>query len=126
MLILRTLRRVTIWFHAVSVVAIGGCQRDGSFELKDTEGRALRVTCTETKGCTVGPRTGSGALPVAALTLRSDGRVLGVCDRDGPPITCRPLLCESDMDCPTVDGVVRTCGRRCAQSRRVRSHGPTW
>ena len=119
MLMLRNFKHITPWCHAAFFVALSGCQRDGSVEMKDTEGRAFNVTCTETKGCTVAPRTSSSATAVAPLTLRSDGRVLGVCERDGPPITCRPLLCESDTDCPTVDGVARTCGRSlCSEPSR--------
>lgn len=116
---LRTLRRITLRCHTLCFLAFSGCERDGSVELKDTDGRALTVTCTETKGCSVAGRAASNATSMAALTIRSDGRLLGVCDRDGPPITCRPLLCESDADCPTVDEVERTCARSlCAEPSR--------
>lgn len=95
------------------------CQRDGTLEMKDTEGRVFAVTCAETAGCNIAVRKGADSTSGHALTLHTDGRVLGVCERDGPPIACRPLVCESDADCPTVDGVVRTCGRSlCSEASR--------
>lgn len=119
MFLLRKVQRITLCCHVVFFAAIGGCRRDDYIEMKDTEGRAFNVTCKEAKGCSVAPRTTASATSVAALTLRSDGRVLGVCDRDGPPISCRPLLCEADTDCPTVDGIVRTCERSlCSEPSR--------
>src|SRR5688500_12816997 len=110
MLMLRSQQRIILAFHAALCVVGTGCQRDGSFEMKDTEGRAFSVTCTEKAGCIVASSNGAKRKAAPALTLRTDRRVLGVCERDGPPITCRPLLCEDDTDCPTVDGVFRSCG----------------
>jgi hypothetical protein len=110
---------ITPGCHTLMLLVAAGCQRDGSFEVKDTEGRVLSMTCTEKAGCSVAPSKDAGSKGGAALTLRTDGRVLGVCERDGPPITCRPLLCESDADCPTVDGIARTCARSlCSEPSR--------
>ncbi len=105
----RSLQRITLRYQAALCLASAGCQRHGTFEMKDTEGRAFAVTCIEKGGCNVARQTGAGTIAEPALTLHTDGRVLGVCERDGPPITCRPLLCESEEDCPVVDGVARTC-----------------
>jgi hypothetical protein len=102
----RNLGFITLGCHA-ALCLIAGCQRDGTFEMIDTEGRTFTVTCKQSGGCNIAAQRASGAVP----TLRGDVRVLGVCDRDGPVISCRPLSCESDSDCPVVDGVERTCGR---------------
>jgi hypothetical protein len=120
MLMLRIRKCITPGCH-VLYFAIAGCQRDGTFEMKDTEGRVFTLTCSEKAGCSVAAPKRAGTNAAPALTLRTDGRVLGVCERDGPPITCRPLLCEEDAGCPVVDGVVRTCGRSlCSEpSRRL-------
>jgi hypothetical protein len=119
MSILQRFRLVTPWCHTLICLALVACQRDGTTEVKDTEGRAFTVTCTANAGCSIAAKTGAEPKSGPALTLRSDGSVLGVCDRDAPPITCRPLLCESDDECPTVDGVVRTCARSlCSEPSR--------
>jgi hypothetical protein len=87
--------------------------------MKDTEGRAFAIGCSDATGCTVVPHAASGQHSGAALTLRSEGRVLGVCERGAQPISCRPLVCEEDGDCPTVDGVARTCTRSlCSEPSR--------
>jgi hypothetical protein len=116
---LRSLQRITLGYQAVLCLAAAGCRRDGTFEIKDTEGRAFAVTCTERGGCNVARQNSTGRSAEPALTLRTDGRVLGVCERDSPPITCRPLLCDSEEDCPVVDGVVRSCSRAlCSEPSR--------
>lgn len=115
----RSLKRITLGCRAALLLVGVACQRDGAFEMKDTEGRVFHLTCTETAGCSIAARKPTGVNAGPPLTLRTDGRVLGVCDRDGPPITCRSLLCEMDADCPTLDGVVRTCARSlCSEPSR--------
>ena len=119
MSMLAPVQRISPWRHAVFFLAFAGCQRDGTVEMKDTEGRAFTVACTETKRCTVEPRKRPDATLTVPLTVRAEGRLLGVCDRDAPPITCRPVVCESEADCPTVDGVARTCRRSlCSEPSR--------
>lgn len=117
MRILRSVERITLGCHAI--LSLLGCQRAGSFEMKDTEGRAFAIGCSDAAGCTVVPRVDAGQQSGAALTLRTDGRVLGVCERDAQPISCRPLVCEEDSDCPSVDGIARTCTRSlCSEPSR--------
>lgn len=120
MWMIRSGQCITIGYHALLCLAVASCQRNGTFEMQDSEGRTFAVTCTEKAGCNVTPRKSPSAKAEPALTLRVDGRVLGVCERDGPPAACRPLLCESDEDCPVVDGVVRTCARSlCSEPSRA-------
>lgn len=118
MRILRSVQRITLGYHAAFCLLLG-CQRTGTFEMKDTEGRAFAISCSEAAGCTVVPSTDAGQHSGAALALRTDGRVLGVCYRDAQPISCRPLVCEADGDCPSVDGVGRTCAHSlCSEPSR--------
>jgi hypothetical protein len=118
MRILRSVERITLGCHAVFSLLLG-CQRAGSFEMKDTEGRAFAIACSEAAGCTIAPHAAAGQHSGDALTLRTDGRVLGVCERNAQPISCRPLVCEADADCPSVDGVARTCTRSlCSEPSR--------
>ena len=119
---LQSRNRITRGYHAVLCLAAVGCQRDGSFEMKDTEGRVFALTCTENTGCSVAAPMGPGTKTGPGLTLRTDGRLLGVCERDGQPISCRPLLCEEETGCPTVDGVARACERSlCSKPERALS-----
>lgn len=122
MSIRRNLLCVILGYEGMLCFAVGGCQREGTFEMKDSEGRSFAVSCKVRGGCRVvaSGNADSGTKP--ALTLRTDGRVLGVCERDGSPATCRPFLCDSDEDCPAVDGVVRSCSRAvCAEPERALS-----
>jgi hypothetical protein len=115
-------QRITLGYHAVLCLALAACERGGTFEIGDTEGRAFTATCKENAGCNLTPRKSTSTTSNTALTLRSDGRLLGVCERDGPPIACRAIVCESDDDCPVVDGVVRTCGNSlCSEPSRALS-----
>ena len=87
-------------------------------QLTDTEGRVFEATCQENR-CTLNQRSGpitktAGTIP----RLMTPSRLLAICDvkpdadaTTTPPDTCRPLVCESDKNCPMLTaGVVgSTC-----------------
>lgn len=86
-----------------------GCQRNAQPTVTDSEGRSFALRCEDAqKACALIPAGGTknaNTYPV----LRSEGRVVGVCDAVGEdaqvhPADCRPLVCKADADCPPTHG----------------------
>jgi hypothetical protein len=90
---------------------LAGCEtKEGSWDLKDTEGRTFEMTCPEGR-CAIARTSGEAPKKKPAVTLFTKGRVLGACDvaeggEPGNPSDCRALVCTSDLDCPPLNGEV--------------------
>ncbi len=134
---MRPLRRLNLWHspwlrpkgHAslrvvslVSLVSLG-CEKPTTQQLTDTEGRVFDSSCQDGR-CSLTQRSGPVAkIPGAVPRIMTPSRLLAVCDvkpgtASAPPDACRPLVCESDENCPVVaSGSVRaTCiGNLCVE-----------
>ncbi|HEV8247971.1 MAG TPA: hypothetical protein VGP93_19485 [Polyangiaceae bacterium] len=93
--------------------ALLGCKRGSQPVLKDTESRVFSAKCSAQGACELSQKSGPGqGLPVS-LSVR--GRLIAVCPGSvgDPPAAvaeCRPLLCESDNECPPGQGLAHgTC-----------------
>jgi hypothetical protein len=96
---------------SLGLLVAPGCRRVSQRVLRDTENRALSARCDRDQHCTLeqtaGPTVGEQA---NALVLRSVGALVGVCNtapsasEPGSPSDCRPLVCQTDADCPPSHG----------------------
>lgn len=95
-----------------------GCRSRGEQTIKDTEGRVFASQCSEDRICVVTQKPGRTEQSPASgkattnpeFKYRNAGRVVGICGPVAPgvqpaPGDCRPLLCESDGDCPAATGL---------------------
>jgi hypothetical protein len=89
-------------FLAGLALATGGCARQSDVELKDTEGRQVKLRCEDGK-CALG-----GGISAPALEIRTTGRLVGLCSAgDAGPASCRPIVCDSDASCPPAERLER-------------------
>jgi len=96
---------------ALALLAAPGCRRVSERTLRDTDSRIIAARCDRNQQCTLrltsGPTVGGGA---TALVLRSAGALVGVCTMTASasepesPSDCRPLVCQTDADCPPAHG----------------------
>lgn len=98
-----------------------GCRRHAEQTIQDSEGRSFLAQCSSDAICALTEKSGPGARsPDEARAdqagkeqvhrLRSTGRVVGVCGplragTEPAPADCRPVVCESDQDCPPATGL---------------------
>lgn len=97
---------------AVCALALSAsCKRVSERTLLDSEGRAFSAKCDRAGECQLaqraGPLRGHGR---SDLTLTRTGRLVGICDvtpgqTPENPSDCRPLVCQSDADCPPGHGL---------------------
>lgn len=104
----------------LAVLGVGaslGCQKDEQM-LMDSEGRHFSMRCgANQQDCSLRQTSGAPS-KLGAPRLRSTGRLVGVCDGDGPEAlgTCRPLICEEDVQCPAGSGLQGSCvGSLCVE-----------
>jgi hypothetical protein len=72
-----------------------GCRRNSELEVRDTEGRSVRLQCDGSGHC---------AVQGSPLTLRASGRLMALCDMaSSDPRDCRALVCSGDADCPDAE-----------------------
>jgi hypothetical protein len=88
---------------AVSALA---CSRN-ELTFEDSEGQRYTARCRE-NGCSVADKHASDA--GAEPTLRTSGRIVGICrhaagKRTDTPAQCRPLVCQADKGCPPAHGL---------------------
>lgn len=86
-----------------------GCQKAPGRQLRDTEGRTFSATCAAEGECKLEQKSGPQRIEKPRQALLVGSRLVGVCDvKEGEPprgpMDCRPLVCESDADCPPVHG----------------------
>lgn len=119
-------KRVPFWVsggssRATAVVVLlvacaAGCsKRHGPATLRDTEGRTFDAKCERSGDCTIGSSLvarPSGAKPSGgepAWVLLRQGRYYGACEtwkgHDPEPWDCRAIVCQSDANCPAIEGV---------------------
>jgi hypothetical protein len=76
-----------------------GCRGNSEPEVRDTEGRKVRLQCDGSGKC---------AATGMPLTLRSAGRLMALCDAASTdPRDCRALVCSDDGDCPNAQRASR-------------------
>jgi hypothetical protein len=107
--------RSVFWSVALAAIGLGpACKTAGEVTVRDSEGRSFLLRCARERGdCSLNQQAGPRA-PGTTPTLRSEGRLFGVCDRSGEeaahPADCRPLRCDADADCPAASGAASgTC-----------------
>ena len=108
-------------------VLLGACNGPAKSTFIDSEQRHFAAVCAKNGHCTLSPQTDPKANPSSPekprvaeqkesetrMVLRSVGRVVGVCgpvqtEQELPDLMrCRPLMCQSDADCPPAEGLVR-------------------
>jgi hypothetical protein len=96
---------------ALALLAVPGCRRVSQRTLRDTENREIVARCDRDQQCaleqTSGPTVGGGA---TGLALRASGILVAVCSVTPPasepesPSDCRPLVCQTDEQCPPSHG----------------------
>jgi hypothetical protein len=82
-----------------------GCQKASGRQLRDTEGRIFSANCPPGGECKLEQKSGPQRIEKPSQALLVGSRLVGVCDvkvGEPPrgPMDCRPLVCESDADCP--------------------------
>lgn len=115
--------RVTVACALLLALVTVACEKPAPpQELKDTEGRVFDATCEENR-CALAQRSGPIAKTKGTVhRLVTPSRLVAVCDVQPeasggsgetapPPDACRPIVCESDENCPPLTaGVARsTC-----------------
>jgi hypothetical protein len=86
-----------------------GCGKTGPRTLRDSEGRTFSALCAEGR-CKIEQKAGPQREGKQSQAILGAGRLVGICDvasSEAEPEThdCRPLLCESDADCPPDHGM---------------------
>jgi hypothetical protein len=83
------------------------CKEKPERSVKDTEGRSFTLHCRPGESsCGVSQSAGPKSA-VAGLSLHAEGRLVGVCSGEGTnvhPADCRPLVCQTDTECPPTHG----------------------
>lgn len=99
-----------------AALVLGACAKTPT-TLEDTEGRVFETTCKDNV-CALTQRDGPRSTSRKSQ-LVTTSRVVMICDasRAGTapaPATCRPVICESDVNCPVLgDGQTQaTCKRK--------------
>lgn len=98
----------------VAVLCAVACNKAVKVQLKDTEGRSFEATCKandcKVKSALVAKPTGerpADADPGFSILLGS--RIYSICETWTPTsaqtIDCRPLVCETDVECPPALGL---------------------
>jgi hypothetical protein len=110
------------WAVATGCLAVfASCRGGNALTLRDSEGRSFLCQRTGDRVYALTQKSGPGAQPASdgeptkiraapVFRLQSTGRVVGVCgpvDSGGElaPSDCRPVVCESDRDCPASEGL---------------------
>lgn len=106
---------------AMLLMLAGACSKGAQRTLRDSEGRSFSAICGSEGRCRIEQQTGSRRAGMPASTLLATGRLIGICDvkraSDQPEThDCRPLICESDADCPPAHGMRdgQCLNRRCS------------
>jgi hypothetical protein len=97
---------------------LGSCAKSANKTVIDSEQRPFILSCDKSATCTVAPVTAPSndrkkkAEEKSTYVLRASGRLVGVCGRFVPGSSpqladCRPLICQSDADCPPAEGLTR-------------------
>jgi hypothetical protein len=86
------------------------CQKSGPRTLRDSEGRTFEATCAGANPCKFQQKSGKVRAGKPAQTLLLGSRLVGICDvneeQAAPaPFDCRPLSCDSDVECPPLHGM---------------------
>jgi hypothetical protein len=116
---------LTAWLTMLAA----SCRNRSEQTIIDSEGRSFLSRCSADRICELTQQSGPVARPAAeaavpqpdksgpktpgataVLRLHSTGRVFGVCgpvasDAEPAPSDCRPVVCESDADCPAAEGL---------------------
>lgn len=88
-----------------------GCKSVSERPLMDSEGRQFLAKCERSGECALSQISGAKrAGDKTGFVLTHTGRLVGICDvapGHGPdtPADCRPLVCQSDTDCPPAHGL---------------------
>lgn len=120
----RIMRRSAVVAAAMTLAlwALSACDKPSQYTLTDTEQRRFDLQCDKAKGCTIvsasvepAPTSSppsNDAKPAHALHRAS--RLYAACDvwKQGSSWTiniadCRPLACETDEQCPPVEGLTK-------------------
>ena len=95
---------------AILLMLLGGCGKGAERKLRDSEGRSFEAKCSPEGACSIEQQSGARRAGKPAQALLSAGRLVGICDvkaAGDQPAThdCRPLVCETDADCPPAHGM---------------------
>ena len=102
-----------LWVFSVPILLVtsAGCKSTSERRLLDSEGREFSAKCERSGECTLSQVAGAQRKDgKTALALTSTGRLVGICDAqpghapEGPS-DCRPLVCQTDADCPPAHGL---------------------
>ncbi len=96
---------------AFLLLGSASCKSVSERHLLDTEGRQFLAKCERSGACTLSQSFGAKAdAGKAELALSQTSRLIGICNvspGQGPdtPADCRPLVCQTDNDCPPSHGL---------------------
>ena len=116
------LARLACLSTLVALTALA-CRKNPEFSLQDSEGRRFLLRCDQDLECRLEQQSGPReAASKTEVRIHMPGKVTGVCavapgkDLESPS-DCRPLVCQSDAQCPPAHGMAHgTClGRLCIE-----------